>query len=743
MTSPRRVLGALCLTSLLAPASALAQTRVDGGPWRPDLSVDPNALPWIEGTLVPGAGNWNVQSVLEYVRDPVVLRVGGERVAISRDQLWLTAGAQVGIGTRMALALQVPVLLYQASVTGSSGLSEADQAALGDPRLVLRWSTRRELGLAPMGATTQASSQHSQSQREQHEGAGFALNLAATAPLGSASSFASWGAPTAHLYGVFDFRLFRIVGALSLGYRARFDGTWPSQSGTCVDPTSPACFYDVPMRDQITWGFAIRQPLEGALALIFLGISPRLASASILAGNWVTSYVTFQGAVDARAPFATAAGTPVEMGAGIQTSGLGEFTLSLGAAWGLTAAPGSAAVRAIASLQWAPRFVDEDRDGLRDDPAIDQCIGLAEDFDGFEDSDGCPEDNDHDAIPDEEDRCPTVDEDEDGFEDDDGCPDPDNDHDGVSDADDRCPDEAQGERPDAARRGCPDHDNDHDGVANADDRCPDEPQGAHPDPSRGGCPMPDGDHDGVSDADDRCPAEPVGDGATEAQRGCPETDRDHDGVLDADDRCADQSETINGVRDEDGCAEVPVRPGAVIPGAVARVRVTRSGPNDPGSVTLLQPVRFGADDKVLELSRPVLAQLAVALRATSRPGSRWWELSVPTTAPAVRGPMAVDAARAGRRRDQVITALRAMGVSERVLRPGEPASPLPPRVIATGGDRGVVLVIHDESPAAPATAPAASPAAPATTAPAASPATPAAPAAPAASDGAPSAHSTP
>jgi hypothetical protein len=713
MPTLRRAPVALLLTSLLAPASAFAQTRVDGGPWRPELSVDPNAVPWVEGTLVPGAGNWNVQSVLEYVRNPLVVNVGGERVALARDQLWLTAGAQVGIGTRMAFALQVPVLLYQASVTGGTGLAEADQAALGDPRFVLRWTTRREMGVAPIGSSANGgvtASQHSQSQREQREGAGFALNLAGTAPLGSSTSFASWGAPTLHLFGVFDFRLFRIVGALSLGYRLRVDDRWPAQSGTCVDPTSPACLFDVPQRDQITWGFAIRQPLEGLLALIFLGISPRLASASILAGNWVTTYATFQGAIDARAPFATAAGTPVEMGAGIQTSGLGEFTLSAGAAWGLTAAPGSAAVRAIVSLQWAPRFVDEDRDGLRDDPAIDQCIGLAEDFDGYEDTDGCPEDNDHDAIPDEEDRCPFVDEDEDGFEDEDGCPDADNDADGVPDADDRCPDEAQGAHADGERRGCPDHDLDHDGVPNADDQCPDASQGQQPDPARPGCAAPDADRDGVIDADDRCPAEPAGEGAAAAQRGCPETDRDHDGVVDASDRCAEQPETLNGVQDDDGCPEVSARPGVAIPGAVVRVRVDRSGPNDPGSVALLQPVRFGADDRVALASNPVLAQLAVALRATARPASRWWELSVPTTTAAVRGALAVDGARANRRRDNAIAALRALGVSERALRAGEPAAPLPPRVVATGGDRGVVLVLHDEAVgASPASVPAARP----------------------------------
>lgn len=98
---------------------------------------------------------------------------------------------------------------------------------------------------------------------------------------------------------------------------------------------------------------------------------------------------------------------------------------------------------------------DRDGDGLLDDR--DRCVELAEDADGFEDEDGCPEaDNDRDGLPDERDRCPLVAEDRDGFEDDDGCPDGDNDRDGVPDRDDQCPLEPEtmnGERDDD---GCPD-----------------------------------------------------------------------------------------------------------------------------------------------------------------------------------------------------------------------------------------------------------------------------------------------
>jgi outer membrane protein OmpA-like peptidoglycan-associated protein len=93
---------------------------------------------------------------------------------------------------------------------------------------------------------------------------------------------------------------------------------------------------------------------------------------------------------------------------------------------------------------------DRDKDGIAD--AVDRCPTEAEDKDGFEDADGCPDpDNDKDGIADAVDRCPTGAEDKDGFEDADGCPDPDNDKDGVTDAVDRCPTEAGP----AENGGCP------------------------------------------------------------------------------------------------------------------------------------------------------------------------------------------------------------------------------------------------------------------------------------------------
>ncbi len=56
----------------------------------------------------------------------------------------------------------------------------------------------------------------------------------------------------------------------------------------------------------------------------------------------------------------------------------------------------------------------------------DACPRETEDFDGFEDADGCPDpDNDGDGFADGEDLCPNAPEQVNGFEDSDGCPDAD------------------------------------------------------------------------------------------------------------------------------------------------------------------------------------------------------------------------------------------------------------------------------------------------------------------------------
>ncbi|RMH45000.1 MAG: OmpA family protein [Deltaproteobacteria bacterium] len=181
-------------------------------------------------------------------------------------------------------------------------------------------------------------------------------------------------------------------------------------------------------------------------------------------------------------------------------------------------------LRAFLGIIFEPNIGDRDGDGIKDD--VDQCPDDPEDYDDFEDEDGCPEpDNDRDGILDEDDQCPNEPEDKDGFEDEDGCPEDnalDRDGDGILDDVDQCPDDPEDKDGFEDEDGCPDPDNDQDGILDVDDLCPDDPE----------------DKDDFEDED-----------------GCPDPDNDKDRILDVDDACPNEPETYNGVDDEDGCPD--------------------------------------------------------------------------------------------------------------------------------------------------------------------------------------------
>ena len=108
-----------------------------------------------------------------------------------------------------------------------------------------------------------------------------------------------------------------------------------------------------------------------------------------------------------------------------------------------------------AKVEKKPVDNDPDKDGIVG--AADKCPNEAEDKDGFQDEDGCPDlDNDGDGIPDTADKCPNEAEDKDGFQDADGCPDLDNDNDGVPDAADKCPNDPETKNGYQDEDGCPD-----------------------------------------------------------------------------------------------------------------------------------------------------------------------------------------------------------------------------------------------------------------------------------------------
>ncbi len=210
------------------------------------------------------------------------------------------------------------------------------------------------------------------------------------------------------------------------------------------------------------------------------------------------------------------------MGFALRPTEVVRVRASAGAAWTESFDnPDLRTVVGVALTAPESRMRDHDDDGIytRDDA----CPQVAEDIDGFQDLDGCPdEDNDADMVADAIDGCPDQAEDMDGFQDDDGCPDTDNDNDRIADADDQCPNRAEDADGYNDLDGCPDPDNDSDTVADANDQCPGEAE----------------DMDGFQDED-----------------GCPDIDNDMDGLLDVADACPSQAEDLDGRDDGDGCPE--------------------------------------------------------------------------------------------------------------------------------------------------------------------------------------------
>jgi outer membrane protein OmpA-like peptidoglycan-associated protein len=185
----------------------------------------------------------------------------------------------------------------------------------------------------------------------------------------------------------------------------------------------------------------------------------------------------------------------------------------------------AADVRMILGFVFEPSIGDRDGDGYKDDQ--DSCPDEPEDFDGFQDGDGCPEpDNDNDGILDVDDRCPNVPEDRDGDQDEDGCP-----------------------------EGKLDGDRDGDGIPDSRDKCPDVPEDRDGFQDEDGCPEADNDKDGIPDSDDQCPNDAEDRDKFEDDDGCPDPDNDKDQIPDSKDKCPNDPETYNGYQDADGCPD--------------------------------------------------------------------------------------------------------------------------------------------------------------------------------------------
>jgi OOP family OmpA-OmpF porin len=239
----------------------------------------------------------------------------------------------------------------------------------------------------------------------------------------------------------------------------------------------------------------------------------------------------------------------------------GDVRLGLGAGPGLSNAAGTAAFRALASLEWFPapdKPPPPDRDGDAIADAEDACIDTA----GVRTND--PKTN----------GCPVV---------------ADRDNDGIADRDDACPDTAGVATDDPKTNGCP-SDRDGDGVADGEDACPDVAGSRSDDRTTNGCP-PDRDKDGVADASDACPEVPGVKTDDQKTNGCP-SDRDKDGIVDGEDACPDLSGPRNADAKKNGCPLVAVQ---------------------NGQVTILEQIKFKTNSAEIVDSQTILDAVAKTL----------------------------------------------------------------------------------------------------------------------------------
>jgi hypothetical protein len=445
--------------------------------------------------------------------------------------------AGLGLGERVAIGVDVPVFLWQ---DGTSGL---------DPRLL----TGGQVPMSGIGDIALLGKATFVSNAPHGVPFGFGLGAvgAVSIPTGDRSSFWSDGSSTVSLRLLAEYAF--AVGALraSAGYTLRTaHDTWP-------DPSAGGFTFG----DEIPWS-------------VGLAVRPRALLRSFDEGDRQLLEVALHGSLPAGpvAPFGLSDPgasnlSPVLLGVDDRIA-LGKYRDSYvlaGADFGLDQAVGVPTFRAVVALGWSPRAHDHDHDGIPDD--VDECPDLAEDQDGIQDQDGCPEDDaDGDGVLDAQDACPL----EPGVWWNDphknGCPAPDTDGDGIADPVDACPALKGVHSDDPKKNGCPAEaqDRDGDGVPDDADKCPDQAEDKDGNEDFDGCPDPDDDGDGIPDQEDACPKEKGDPSSDPTRNGCPNPDRDGDTFDNDVDQCPEQPEVFNGVKDDDGCPDEGGQPLVVV-----------------------------------------------------------------------------------------------------------------------------------------------------------------------------------
>jgi OOP family OmpA-OmpF porin len=324
----------------------------------------------------PGPWNANFGAWVSYANQPVVLKEEGTSLTAFRpveNQLGADITANLGLFSRGAIGLDLPTFLYQG---GSSGI----------PSTAVSSGHVTTSGIGDLAVTGKATIL-----TNDEGGFGLAVLGAVTAPTGDRQSFEGEGSATVTAKVLAELSLVMASVQASLGYKLRTDHhVWPDSSGGVI------------FGDEIPWSLGV---LLHPGVIRALDRDDRQSWEIALHGSLPAGPVGPFGAGDpgsqALSPVLLAFSDRVELGH------FRDAFILVGGDVGIANAVGVPTFRGVVSAGWAPRNHDKDHDGVPDD--VDQCPTIAEDRDGFEDSDGCPDmDNDEDGIVDSLDACPLV-----------------------------------------------------------------------------------------------------------------------------------------------------------------------------------------------------------------------------------------------------------------------------------------------------------------------------------------------
>jgi hypothetical protein len=374
----------------LGPAEAWAQARQDFSIERFRLAIDGSGILDVNWAGVPGHNSWGLGAWASFAHDPLVLYDDMSQPSSALVGQRVTTGivGAISLWDRLQLGASFDAVGYQASGTVTDGTMQPDlpSAGAGDlrfaPKLVLVGDPRAQFHVA--------------------------LIAAVSYPIGAASGYLRETGPTVapELALSWSSGAVLVAGNLGVRFRERLEvggivvddevfaraGAGVQIGGTRVDPAA-----------QLDVSMSFAAPMRSLQETRRIGnetAAELMAGGSVRLSQWTRMFV--------------AGGVGLDNGFGTPD-------------W-----------RAIGGIRVQGVRGDRDDDKIAD--LADRCPDEAEDKDGFQDDDGCPDlDDDSDGIADKLDRCRLEPEDKDGFEDADGCPELDNDGDGVADASDKCP----------------------------------------------------------------------------------------------------------------------------------------------------------------------------------------------------------------------------------------------------------------------------------------------------------------